>query len=139
MKQPRLTVDVIIEYQEKIVLIKRKHPPWGWALPGGFVEYGETVETAAIRESKEETGLDLYELKQFHTYSDPNRDPRGHSVSVVFTAKGTGILKADDDAEDIGLFTLEDLPPLAFDHQKILQDYARAKLKGLINANRELP
>ncbi len=129
MKQPRLTVDVIIEYQEKIVLIKRKHPPWGWALPGGFVEYGETVETAAIRESKEETGLDLIELKQFHTYSDPNRDPRGHTVSVVFTAKGTGTLKADDDAEVIGLFTLENLPPLAFDHQKILHDYARAKLK----------
>lgn len=129
MKQPRLTVDVIIEYQGKIVLIKRKNPPLGWALPGGFVEYGETVESAAIRESKEETGLDLIELKQFHTYSDPNRDPRGHTVSVVFTAKGKGVLKADDDAEDIGLFSLENLPELVFDHKKILQDYATSMLK----------
>ncbi|MCX7784976.1 MAG: NUDIX hydrolase [candidate division WOR-3 bacterium] len=129
MKQPRLTVDIIIEYQGKIVLIKRNNPPWGWALPGGFVEYGETVESAAVRESKEETGLDLLELNQFHTYSDPTRDPRGHTVSVVFTAKGAGVLKAGDDAKDIGLFSLEDLPPLAFDHQKILQDYAETKFK----------
>ncbi|MEO0091821.1 MAG: NUDIX hydrolase [candidate division WOR-3 bacterium] len=129
MKQPRLTVDVIIEYQGKIVLIKRKNPPLGWALPGGFVEYGETVESAAIRESKEETGLDLIELKQFHTYSDPSRDPRGHTVSVVFTAKGKGVLKADDDAEDVGLFSLENLPELVFDHKKILQDFATTTLQ----------
>ncbi|MEO0115069.1 MAG: NUDIX hydrolase, partial [candidate division WOR-3 bacterium] len=74
-KSPNLTVDIIIDYDGKIVLIKRKNPPFGWALPGGFVDYGETVENAAIREAKEETGLDLKELKQFHVYSDPNRDP----------------------------------------------------------------
>ncbi len=123
-KFPRLTVDIIIEFKGKIVLIKRKNPPFGWAIPGGFVEYGETVESAAKREAKEETGLRVINLRQFRVYSDPKRDPRGHTVSVVFTAQGKGEMKAKDDAKEIGLFTKDNLPaPLAFDHKKILRDY----------------
>lgn len=124
MKQPRLTVDIIIELNDGIVLINRKNPPYGWAIPGGFVDYGETVEEAAIREAKEETSLDIEELRQFHVYSDPKRDPRGHTVSVVFTAKGIGIPRAASDAEGIGVFKKENLPQnIAFDHRKILEDY----------------
>lgn len=124
MKSPKLTVDIIIDLGGKIVLIKRNNPPYGWALPGGFVNYGETVEEAAIREAKEETGLDLKDLKQFYVYSDPKRDQRGHMVSVVFTAHGIGQPKAADDAKEIGLFSQNELPKeIAFDHQKILADY----------------
>jgi ADP-ribose pyrophosphatase YjhB (NUDIX family) len=125
---PIPTVDIIIKISEGIVLIKRKNPPFGWALPGGFVEYGEPVENAAKREALEETGLDLKDMKQFHTYSDPHRDPRHHSISVVFVAHGTGEPKAGDDAADIGVFTQGTLPePLAFDHSKILSDYFSTK------------
>lgn len=124
--QPSLAVDVIINIKDRIILIKRKNPPYGWALPGGFVEYGESVEEAIIREAKEETGLDLINLKQFKVYSEPNRDPRGHTISVVFCAKGRGIPKADDDACDIKLFSLNNLPKqIAFDHRKILRDYKK--------------
>uniref|UniRef100_A0A7C6EBB7 NUDIX hydrolase n=1 Tax=candidate division WOR-3 bacterium TaxID=2052148 RepID=A0A7C6EBB7_UNCW3 len=127
-QSPRLTVDIIINISTRIVLIKRKNPPYGWALPGGVVNYGETVEAAAIREAKEETGLDLSELKQFYVYSDPNRDPRGHNVSVVFTAVGIGKPKASDDAKEIGLFSPDDLPKeIAFDHRKILSDYFKSR------------
>ena len=129
-KQPGLAVDIIIVVDSKIILIKRKNPPYGWALPGGFVELGESVEHTAVRESKEETGLDLVNLKQFHVYSDPQRDPRGHTISVVFSAKGIGIAKAADDAADIKLYALDNLPKeLAFDHRQILEDY-RKKLIG---------
>jgi ADP-ribose pyrophosphatase YjhB (NUDIX family) len=122
--QPKLAVDVIITLAGKVILIKRKNPPYGWALPGGFVEYGETVEDAAIREVKEETGLDLIDLKQFYVYSEPKRDPRGHTVSVVFTGQGKGIPIAADDACNIKLFSLKNLPKqIAFDHRKILLDY----------------
>ncbi|MCK4235313.1 NUDIX hydrolase [candidate division WOR-3 bacterium] len=108
----------------KIVLIKRKNPPYGWAIPGGFVDEGETVEDAVRREMKEETNLDLSNMKQFHVYSDPERDPRGHTVSVVFTADGIGEMKAQDDAKEIGLFTRDTLPDkIAFDHWMILADY----------------
>jgi ADP-ribose pyrophosphatase YjhB (NUDIX family) len=124
MKQPRLTVDIIIEIDDGIVLIERKNPPYGWAIPGGFVDYGETVEEAAIREAKEEISLDIKELRQFHVYSDPNRDPRGHTVTVVFIAKGVGVPKAASDAKGIRVFKKENLPPnIAFDHRKILEDY----------------
>ena len=120
----RLTVDCIIGYKGKIILIKRKHPPFGWALPGGFVDEGETVENAVMREMKEETDLLLDNLKQFGVYSDPKRDPRGHTVSVVFTATGVGELKAQDDAKEAALFTETTLPDkIAFDHQQILSDY----------------
>jgi ADP-ribose pyrophosphatase YjhB (NUDIX family) len=127
MKSPKLTIDIIINIEGKIVLIKRKNPPYGWALPGGFVDYGETVEKAAIREAKEETSLDLENLEQFHVYSEPNRDPRGHNISVVFTAQGIGEPKAADDAKEIGLFSQNDLPKeIAFDHKNILGDYFKS-------------
>ncbi|MDD5530682.1 MAG: NUDIX hydrolase [bacterium] len=128
-KTPDLTVDIIIKYNNDIILIERKNPPYGWALPGGFVDYGETVEFAAIREAKEETSLDLTDLKQFKVYSAPSRDPRGHSVSVVFTAKGNGILKPDSDAANAKLFNKHNLPEnITFDHRQILEDYFREEM-----------
>ena len=127
-KTPFLTVDIIIELKEGIVLIKRKYPPIAWALPGGFVDYGESLEDAAIREAKEETSLDV-ELKiQFHTYSDPQRDLRSHNVTTVYIAFAKGKPKADDDAKEVGVFTNETLPKdLAFDHAQILEDYFKLK------------
>ena len=123
-KNPIPTVDIIIEYKNGIVLIERKNFPFGWAIPGGFVDYGESLETAAIREAKEETNLDVILISQLHTYSSPNRDPRQHTVSTVFTAKGNGILKAKDDAVNAEIFTKKNLPEnMAFDHRKILEDY----------------
>ena len=122
------TVDIIIEIESKgIVLIKRKNPPYGWAIPGGFVDYGETLEEAAIREAKEETNLDIELKRQFHTYSDPERDPRHHTISTVYIATGKGMLQAEDDAVEIGIFTELNLPDvLAFDHRSILNDYFRS-------------
>ena len=124
-RNPLLTVDVIIRLpQGGIVLIERKNPPYGWALPGGFVDYGESLETAACREAKEETGLELEGLQQFRAYSDPARDPRHHTVTVVFTAQGKGSLRADDDAKQVGIFSEPQLPaPIVFDHARILADY----------------
>ncbi len=123
-RNPLPTVDIIIEIAGKIVLIKRKNPPLGWAIPGGFVDYGESVEAAARREAREETGLDIEEIRQFHTYSDPDRDPRGHTISVVFVARARGKPQAMDDASDVGLFDQDTLPhDLAFDHHQILEDY----------------
>ena len=125
-RNPIPTVDIIIEYGEGVVLIKRKNPPYGWAIPGGFVEYGESLETAARREAKEEVGLDLENLRQFHTYSEPGRDPRCHTISTVFIAQGKGIPKADTDAKTVKVFKKEELPEkskFAFDHKSILEDY----------------
>lgn len=126
MKSPSLTVDTIIRYPDgEIVLIKRGHEPFAgqWAIPGGFVEYGETVEEAAVREANEETGLDIRLEKLVGVYSDPARDPRGHTVSVVFLATPTGgTLRADSDAADaLKTSDWRDLP-LAFDHARILND-----------------
>ncbi len=132
-KCPIPTVDIIIEIerengQEGIILIKRKNPPHGWALAGGFVDYGESLEEAAVREAKEETSLDIKLKSQFHTYSDPKRDPRKHTISTVYVATAQGRPKAQDDAQDIGIFTEEEINfPLAFDHQKILADYFKQK------------
>ena len=128
---PFPTVDVIIELKREdgekgIVLIFRKNEPKAWALPGGFVDYGETLEHAAVREAREETGLEIESVEQFHTYSDPQRDPRQHNISTVFTAKAKGMAKAGDDAGEIGIFSEKNLPlPLAFDHEQILRDYFR--------------
>src|SRR5512136_2357817 len=124
-RNPIPTVDIIIEIESKgIILIKRKNPPYGWAIPGGFVDYGEPLEEAAVREAKEETNLDVELVKQFHTYSDPGRDPRFHCVSTVYIAKGHGTPQARDDAREIGAFTDSSLPKdLVFDHAKILEDY----------------
>jgi ADP-ribose pyrophosphatase YjhB (NUDIX family) len=122
--KPIPTVDIIIELPEGIVLIKRKNPPEGWALPGGFVDYGENLEAAAIREAKEETGLDVELVRQFHAYSDPRRDPRQHTITIVFIAKATGTAAAGDDAKETGIFNKEHLPKqIAFDHRDILNDY----------------
>jgi len=124
-QNPIPTVDIIIEIESKgIVLIKRKNPPYGWAIPGGFVDYGESLEKAALREAMEETNLDVELLRQFHTYSDPRRDPRHHSISTVYLAKGKGIPKAKDDAIEIGIFTKSNFPDeIVFDHRSILSDY----------------
>jgi len=132
-KNPVPTVDIIIEIKredgkEGIVLIERKNPPYGWALPGGFVDYGETLEQAAIREAKEETSLDIELIEQFHTYSEPGRDPRFHTISTVFIARASGKPIAKDDAKNIGIFTEKEINfPLAFDHSKIIKDYFEYK------------
>lgn len=124
-RNPFSTVDIIIEMEEGgIVLIKRKNPPYGWALPGGFVDYGECLESAAMREAKEETSLKVELQYQLGAYSDPARDPRHHTISVVFVAKATGTPKASDDAKDIAVFHADSIPEeMAFDHKNILQDY----------------
>ena len=123
-RNPVPTVDVIIEYGGGIVLIERANPPVGWALPGGFVDYGESVETAAVREAAEETGLELADLRQFHVYSDPSRDPRFHTVTTVFTAVGEGVLAAADDAANARVVDPGELPEkIAFDHREIIADY----------------
>lgn len=127
-RNPLPTVDIIVETEEGIVLIKRKNPPYGWALPGGFVDYGESLEQAALREAKEETNLDVELLSQWGAYSDPARDPRHHTISVVFIARAEGEPRASDDAAEVRLFNRSDLPEhLAFDHGKILQDYLAKK------------
>ncbi len=123
---PLLTVDVIIRVggRDRVVLIRRRNPPPGWALPGGFVDTGETVEQAAVREAREETGLDVRLAGQFHVYSAPGRDPRGHTVSVVFLGDAEGTPRGADDAREAAVFSLGELPEiLAFDHRQILGDY----------------
>ncbi|OMH39895.1 NUDIX domain-containing protein [Desulfurobacterium indicum] len=135
IKTPYLTVDGIINMQnekgefEGIVLIERKYPPTGLALPGGFVDYGETVEEAVIREMKEETGLDVVIIRQFHVYSDPNRDPRQHTVSVVFECVARGKPKGADDAKKAIIVPYDEIPfeKIVFDHGKILKDYLEGK------------
>jgi ADP-ribose pyrophosphatase YjhB (NUDIX family) len=129
-KNPFPTVDIIIEMEKGVVLIKRKNPPYGWAIPGGFVDYGETLEQAAVREAREETSLEVKLISQLGAYSDPLRDPRHHTISVVFTARViAGSPQAADDAIDIGIFSRDNLPKdLAFDHSKILQDFFQTKM-----------
>ncbi|BCL59570.1 NUDIX hydrolase [Desulfomarina profundi] len=122
-RNPVPTVDIIIEVRDKIVLIERKNPPFGWALPGGFVDYGESFEAAALREAREETGLTVHNLRQFHTYSDPGRDERQHTASTVFMASAESEPTAGDDAKSAALFTRDTLPDLVFDHARILADY----------------
>ncbi len=124
-RNPVPTVDIIIEVEGGgVVLIERENEPHGWALPGGFVDYGESLETAAVREAKEETSLDVGLIEQFHTYSNPARDPRQHTISTVFVARACGIPQAASDAKNIGIFTWKFLPePLVFDHADILKDY----------------
>jgi len=124
-RNPVPTVDIIIEIDGLgVVLIKRRKPPPGWALPGGFVDYGESLEQAAFREALEETGLKVENLTQFRAYSDPGRDPRQHTITNVFSALAHGRPQAGDDAGEAAVFTREKLPPnLAFDHGRILADY----------------
>jgi len=129
---PLLTVDIIIEMTDRdgqpIVLIERKNPPYGWAIPGGFVDVGETVEAAAVREAREETCLDVRLTDLLGIYSDPQRDKRGHTVSIVYIAQASGSPQAQDDAANLQLCSAKQPPgALAFDHQKILDDYMRFK------------
>ena len=131
LRNPLLTVDIIIEIDGGIVLIERKNIPHGWAIPGGFVDYGESVETAAVREANEETSLDVVLTEQFYTYSDPNRDARHHTVSTVFIATANGVPRGADDAKVARVFRENDLPlPIVFDHEQILRDYFEFKKTG---------
>lgn len=126
---PFITVDIIIEVEDGIVLIERSNPPFGWAIPGGFLDYGETLEHCAVREAKEETGLDIFDFQQMFTYSDPRRDPRFHTVTTVFVAKAKGKLKAGDDAQNAKVVPLDKIKDikLAFDHEDVLEDYRKFK------------
>jgi len=135
-RNPVPTVDIIIELTDKpqrpIVLIERKNIPLGWALPGGFVDYGESVEIAAIREAKEEVSLEVELIEQFQVYSDPKRDPRQHTLSIVFIAIAKGEPIAADDAKNLGIFPTWEIPDnLCFDHDKIIQDYLRYRHYGI--------
>jgi ADP-ribose pyrophosphatase YjhB (NUDIX family) len=123
-RNPIPTADIIIRVSGGIVLIKRKNPPHGWALPGGFIDYGESAEDAAKREALEETGLHVFDLRQFGVYSRPDRDPRHHTLTVVFTAKAEGDPVGTDDAHEAAVFLRENLPSsLAFDHAAIIEDF----------------
>ena len=127
-RNPVPTVDIIIEIDGGIVLIERRNEPLGWALPGGFVDYGETLENAAIREAFEETSLQIGDLHLLGCYSDPGRDPRHHTISTVYIATGKGTPQAADDALNLAVFPLDLIPPdLCFDHARIISDYLRKK------------
>ncbi|MCW6034944.1 NUDIX hydrolase [Spirulina subsalsa FACHB-351] len=135
-RNPAPTVDIIIELIDRphrpIILIERQNPPYGYAIPGGFVDYGESVETAARREAKEEVSLNVTLLEQFYVYSDPQRDSRQHTISIVFLATATGEPKAADDAQSLGIFHPWEMPThLCFDHDRILGDYFRYRNYGI--------
>jgi 8-oxo-dGTP diphosphatase len=132
---PLIAADALIELTDQpgrpIVLIERKNPPYGWAIPGGFVDIGETVETTAMREALEEVTLQVTLRGLLGIYSSPKRDPRGHTVTAIYIAEATGTPVAADDASKVGIFTLDQLPaPLAFDHGMVLEDYRRYRETG---------
>jgi len=130
---PNLTVDILILFENRLVLVKRKNPPYQgkFALPGGFVDIGESTEKAAARESFEETGLSVEIIKLVGVYSDPQRDPRGHTVSVCYLAKGSGKLKYGSDAASAEPFELDSIPELAFDHNKMIND-AKSDINAIL-------
>ena len=135
-RNPVPTVDIIIELVDRphrpIILIERLNSPFGWAIPGGFIDYRELAEVAARREAQEETGLAVELVEQFHVYSDPSRDPRQHTMSVVFLAMAKGEPQAGDDAKNIGIFESWRIPGnLCFDHDRILGDYWRYRFYGI--------
>ncbi len=129
--EPYCTVDVIIELPQGVVIIERSNPPFGWALPGGFVDRDESLETAVRREAMEETHLELKNLRQFHTYSDPKRDPRFHTIDTVFIAQGEGVPKSGDDAKNLKVVPYDELlkGTYAFDHKQILKEYLGLALR----------
>ena len=131
---PRLAVDMVIRHSAqpgRVLVIERHNPPHGWALPGGFVDVGESTEDAAVREAREETGLEVELEALLGVYSDPQRDPRGHTVSAVYIARGRGEARAGDDAADCAWLDPEDPGQvLVFDHRRILDDYRRWRLTG---------
>jgi 8-oxo-dGTP diphosphatase len=129
---PSPTVDVVIALPgDRVVLVRRKHPPPGWAMPGGFVEVGETLEAAAVREAREETGLEVRLEELLYVYSDPRRDPRRHTLAAVFLGRAAGEPRGGDDAAEARAFSWAALPsPLAFDHAEILADARRFLLTG---------
>jgi 8-oxo-dGTP diphosphatase len=130
-RRPFPAVDLLVETPAGIVLVRRANPPYGWALPGGFVNEGETVEEAAVREAREETALEIELVEQFGVYSDPRRDPRCHTISVVFVARATGTpVGGDDAAEARAVSPAEVREPLCFDHDRILDDYRRYRDTG---------
>ncbi len=134
LQTPSLTVDTIILFKNRLVLVTRKNPPYKgkFALPGGFVEIGESTEEAAAREAFEETGLSVKIIKLVGVYSDPHRDPRGHTVSVCYLANGFGELKSGSDADSAELFELDTIPELAFDHNKIVND-AKSDINAILS------
>ena len=137
-KNPVPTVDIIIETGHGVVLIKRRNPPYGWAIPGGFVDYGESLEDAAVREAREETSLNVRLAEQMHTYSDPSRDPRQHTITTVYIAVADGSPTAGDDAAAAEIFDPENPPEnMAFDHDVILSDYIRYKKTGVVSGKGE--
>jgi 8-oxo-dGTP diphosphatase len=131
-RNPKPTVDVVILLGgDRVVLVERRNEPRGWALPGGFVDEGETLEAAAAREAREETGLAVRLVEQFHAYSDPRRDPRGHTISTVFIGQAAGTPAGGDDAARAEAFPWTALPaPIVFDHAEILSDVRRYLLTG---------
>ena len=135
-RNPVPTVDIIIELVDcphrPIILIERLNSPFGWAIPGGFIDYGELAEVAARREAQEETGLAVELVEQFHVYSDPSRDPRQHTMSVVFLAMAKGEPQAGDDAKNIGIFEFWRIPDnLCFDHDRVMRDYWQYRHYGI--------
>ncbi len=135
-KNPAPTVDIIIEMGDRphrpIILIERLNSPYGWAIPGGFVDYGESVEAAAVREAQEEIGLQVDLIEQFQVYSNPERDPRQHTISIVFLATAKGEPASGDDAKSLRVCDVWQLPtPLCFDHDRVLQDYLRYRHYGI--------
>jgi 8-oxo-dGTP diphosphatase len=130
---PLVAADVIIEIGDRVVLIERKNYPQGWAIPGGFVDLGESVEDAAIREMREETSLEVELTALLGVYSRPGRDPRGDTVTVVYVGRASGTPRAADDAKSAALFAADSPPsPLAFDHAEVLADYAAFRKTGRV-------